>query len=406
MQVAIIGGGAAGQMAAIEAAKNGHAVTLFERNEKLGRKIYITGKGRCNLTNLCTRDEFFANIARNPRFLYSAFAAFAPEDIIALVEGEGIPTKAERGRRVFPASDKASDVLKALSRALARHDVKICYNTRVTALHCVGGAVTAIETEAGTQDFDAVILCTGGASYPQTGSTGDGYALAAVCGHTVIPPAPSLVPLETEEGWCGELTGLTLKNVTLSAEQGGKTVFSEQGELLFTHFGVSGPLVLSCSARMQAPMAGARLYIDLKPALSRETLDARILRELAENHKKGIAAALRSLLPERFLACILAIAGIDPAHRAAEMTKQERTTLINTLKAVPLTVRATRPLDEAIVTRGGIATTEVNPKTMESRLIRNLYFAGEILDVDAFTGGYNLQIAWSTGVLAGRSVGG
>lgn len=405
MKVAIIGGGAAGQLAAIKAAENGHAVHLFEQNDKLGKKLFITGKGRCNVTNAADRDGFFRHVARNPRFLYSAYAGFSADDMIALIEAAGVPTKVERGLRVFPASDKSSDILKALEKTLRARGVQIHLNTQVSEILTVGGAVAGVRIGQTKEPFDAVILATGGLSYPSTGSTGDGLLFAEKLGHAIQPPTASLVPLETAEAWCGELSGVTLKNVVLTAFQGGKEVYSELGEMLFTHFGVSGPLVLSCSARIAEAPKGVVLSIDLKPGLSAEQLEARLIRDLSANPKKTVGGAFYGLLPQRLLGVVLKEAGVDAAAPAANFSKAQRNALCETLKGLKLHVTGARPIAEAIITRGGVCVAEVNPSTMESKRIKGLYFAGELLDVDAFTGGFNLQIAWSTGALAGNSVG-
>ena len=404
MRVAVIGGGAAGQIAAIKAAENGHSVTLLEQNEKLGKKLFITGKGRCNVTNAADREGFFRHVVRNPRFLYSAYAKFDNASVMSLIETAGVPLKIERGQRVFPASDHSSDILKALERTLRARGVSVRLNTRVSAILTSGGAVSGIRVGETVEPFDAVILATGGLSYPSTGSTGDGFRFAEALGHTVIPPKGSLVPLETEEHWCAELSGLTLKNVTLTAFRNGRGVYSELGEMLFTHFGVSGPLVLSCSALIAEAPEGTLLSIDLKPGLSEEQLDARLLRDLAANAKKTFSGALYGLLPQRLLGIVLEAAGIDGTSQAGNCTKAQRRALVETLKGLKLHVTQARPIAEAIVTRGGVSVREVNPSTMESRKIANLFFAGEILDTDAFTGGFNLQIAWSTGALAGSSI--
>ena len=404
MRVAVIGGGAAGQLAAIKAAENGHAVTIFEQNEKLGKKLFITGKGRCNVTNAADRDGFFRHVVRNPRFLYSAYAHFDSDAIVSLLSAAGVPTKIERGLRVFPASDKSSDVLKALERTVRQRGVEVRLYTRVSEICHNGEFVTGVRIGQTVEPFDAVILCTGGLSYPSTGSTGDGYRLAQEAGHTVVAPVGSLVPLETAESWCAELSGLTLKNVTLTAYKNGKEVYSELGEMLFTHFGVSGPLVLSCSALIAEDPKGTVLSIDLKPGLSEEQLDARLLRDLAANAKKTFTGALYGLLPQRLLGIVLDAAGIDGGAQAGNCTKAQRKALVDALKGLKLHVTGARPIAEAIVTRGGVSVREVNPSTMESKKIRNLFFAGEILDTDAFTGGFNLQIAWSTGALAGSSI--
>ncbi len=404
MRVAVIGGGAAGQLAAIKAAEGGHSVTLFEQNEKLGKKLFITGKGRCNVTNAADRDGFFRHVVRNPRFLYSAYAHFDSRAIVELIEAAGVPTKVERGQRVFPASDKSSDILKALERTVKKAGVDVRLNTHVSGILQNGGTVSGVRVSGTVEPFDAVILCTGGLSYPSTGSTGDGYRFAQELGHTIEQPFASLVPLETEEPWCADLSGLTLKNVTLTAYRNGKEVYSELGEMLFTHFGVSGPLVLSCSALIADKPEGTLLSIDLKPGLGEEQLDARLLRDLAANAKKTFGGALYGLLPQRLLSIVLETAGIEADCPAGNCTKAQRKALVDTLKGLKLHVCGARPIAEAVVTRGGVSVREVNPSTMESKKIKNLFFAGEILDTDAFTGGFNLQIAWSTGALAGSSI--
>ncbi len=404
MRVAVIGGGAAGQLAAIKAAENGHAVTIFERNEKLGKKLFITGKGRCNVTNAADREGFFRHVVRNPRFLYSAYAHFDSAAIMSLIETAGVPLKIERGQRVFPVSDHSSDILKALERTVRASGVTVRLNTRVSEILTNGGAVSGVRVGETIEPFDAAVLATGGLSYPSTGSTGDGFRFAQALGHTVVPPKASLVPLETEETWCAELSGLTLKNVTLTAYRNGREVWSELGEMLLTHFGVSGPLVLSCSALVAEQPEGTVLSIDLKPGLTEEQLDARLLRDLSANAKKTIAGALYGLLPQRLLPIVLDAAGIDGTAQAGNCPKAQRRALVEALKGLKLHVRGARPIAEAVVTRGGVSVREVNPSTMESRLVPRLFFAGELLDTDAFTGGFNLQIAWSTGALAGSSI--
>lgn len=404
LSVAVIGGGPAGQMAAIAAAKQGHRVTLLEKNEKLGKKLYITGKGRCNVTNDCGRDGFFANVIRNPRFLYSAYAAFNERDMMAFLEQNGCPVKVERGQRVFPVSDKSSDVQRALDRALKAAGVEIRLNTDVRGIRTAGGAVTGVDTDRGAETFDRVILTTGGLSYPSTGSTGAGFEMARALGHTVTDLHPSLVPLETVESWPFALSGITLKNVRLTAKKGGKTIYSEQGEMLLTHFGVSGPLVLTASAYIAEDPAGTALSIDLKPAISSEELHARLQRLVQENPKKAVGGAFSGVLPTRLLDAVFDQARIQPWASAAAFSKEQRQALVAALKGMPLTVKGTRPFSEAVITRGGISVKEVKPSTLESKLISGLFLAGEILDVDAFTGGFNLQIAWSTGALAGGSI--
>ena len=403
MIVAVIGGGPAGMMAAGQAARNGHAVTLFEQNEKLGKKLFITGKGRCNVTNAADRDGFFAHVLHNPRFLYSAWANFDNTDVMRLIEEQGVPLKTERGGRVFPASDKSSDILRAMERFVRDAGVTVRLNTPVEGIDSADGRVTGVRLHSGVFACDAVIVATGGVSYPQTGSTGDGYRFAEALGHTVEQPVASLVPLVTEEEWPKRLAGITLRNVTLTAKRGDKRVFSELGELLFTHFGVSGPLVLSLSGVIAERPAGVRLFIDFKPGLTTEQLDARLLRDLSENAKKQVGGALHALLPARLLESVLALSGISPSLAVGELTKGMRMRLIDTLKGAPLTVAGARGVDEAVVTRGGVRVREVNASTMGSKLVAGLYFAGEVLDIDATTGGYNLQIAWSTGALAGQT---
>ena len=405
MIVFVIGGGPAGMICAANAAKNGHTVTLFERNEKLGKKLYITGKGRCNVTNVAERDAFFEHVLRNPRFLYSAFSHFDNKDLMERIEQAGVPLKTERGGRVFPVSDKSSDILRACEKIVRESGVTVRLNAHVDEVLTQDGAVSGIRIGAQMLACDAVVVATGGISYPQTGSTGDGYDFARATGHAVEEPVASLVPLVTEELWPRELAGLTLKNITLTAEKKGKEVFSELGELLFTHFGISGPLVLSLSGVIAGQPAGTRLAIDLKPALSREQLDARLLRDLQEGARQQVKTALHALLPQRLLEIVLELAKIDGALPVGQLSKTMRLQLIEMLKALPLTVSGARGLNEAVVTRGGVSVRDVNASTMESKRVKGLYFAGEVLDIDATTGGYNLQIAWSTGALAGDSIG-
>lgn len=405
MIVFVVGGGPAGMTAAANAALNGHTVTLFERNEKLGKKLYITGKGRCNVTNIAQRDLFFAHVLRNPKFLFSAFSHFDNRELMRRIERAGVPLKTERGGRVFPVSDKSSDIIRALETTLREAGVTVRLNARVEEVLAGGGRVQGILVGGERLPCDAAVIATGGITYPQTGSTGDGYAFAEALGHTIEKPLPSLVPLDTVETWPRELSGLTLKNVVLSAERGGKTVYSELGEMLFTHFGVSGPLVLSLSGVVAQEPAGTKLFIDLKPALSREQLDTRLLRDLQSAPRSQIKTALHALLPAKLLGVVLDQAGVPETLSVGELTKTVRMRLCDTLKALPLTVKCARGPEEAVVTRGGVSVREVNASTMESKRIKGLYFAGEVLDLDAATGGYNLQIAWSTGALAGDSVG-
>ena len=403
-EILVIGGGAAGMMAAVFAARAGADVTLLEKNEKLGKKVYITGKGRCNVTNDCDRDEFLAQVPRNPRFLYSALDFFSPRDMMSLLEENGCPVTVQRGKRVFPASEKASDVTKALAGLLRKLNVRIRLNSTVRCLKTQDGRITGAELSDGSfLPADAVILACGGLSYPSTGSTGDGYRFAEALGHTIVPASPVLVGLETEESWPKELQGLSLRNVTLSLVSGKKTLYSELGEMLFTHFGVSGPLVLEASCHLPAPAAGAKLVLDLKPGLSREQLDARLRRDFAEAGKKLLKSVLPGLLPASFAEIFPGLCGISAALPCNQITAAQRETLLAALKGLTLTVKAPRPLAEAIVTRGGVSVKEIEPGTLRSKLVPNLYFAGEMIDLDAHTGGFNLQISWSTGALAGAS---
>ena len=403
-EILVIGGGAAGMMAAVFAARAGAEVTLLEKNEKLGKKVYITGKGRCNLTNDCDLDEFLAQVPRNPRFLYSALSFFAPRDMMALLEENGCPVTVQRGKRVFPSSEKASDVTKALTGLLRKLNVRIRLNAAVCSLKAEDGRIAGAELADGTfLPADAVILACGGLSYPSTGSTGDGYRLAEALGHTVVAPSPVLVGLETKEAWPKELQGLSLRNVTLTLVSGKKTLYTELGEMLFTHFGVSGPLVLEASCHLPVPAEGAGLFLDLKPGLTREQLDARLRRDFAEAGKKQLKSVLPGLLPASFAELFPSLCGISAVLPCNQITASQREKLIDALKRLPLTVKAPRSLDEAIVTRGGVSVKEIEPGTLRSKLIPNLFFAGEMIDVDAHTGGFNLQIAWSTGALAGQS---
>lgn len=398
-------------MAAIAASECGHQVQLLEKNEKLGKKLFITGKGRCNVTNAADRETFFYNVCTNNKFLYSAFYQFDNRAVMELVEQEGCPLKVERGERVFPVSDHSSDVIAALQRKLKKNYVEILLNQEVKEIlteeskdtredHSLH--VTGVRLADGTfLCADAVMVCTGGVSYPSTGSTGDGYKFAERSGHRIVQPKPSLVPFETAEDWCGDLMGLSLKNVTLRMVQGKREVYRELGEMLFTHFGVSGPLVLSASCHYQGD---ARLFIDLKPALDEEQLDKRILRDFEEAKNKQFKNALNGLFPTRLIPVMIRLSGIAPEKKVNEITRQERRTFVELIKNLPLTVTGTRSFEEAIITRGGVSVKEINPSTMESKRVKGLYFAGEVLDLDAYTGGYNLQIAWSTGHLAGSSV--
>lgn len=398
----MVGGGAAGMMAAITAAEQGAKVRLLEPNERLGKKLNITGKGRCNVTNNCPVEELMAHIPRNGRFLYSALTRFTSADSMAFFEGLGVPLKTERGNRVFPQSDSAFDVSGALKRRMEKLGVRWEHD-RATAVMTEDGAVSAVKGEKGTYPARAVILATGGVSYPGTGSTGDGYRMAAELGHTIVEPRGSLVPLVSDDACCGKMQGLALKNVQLSAEnEKGKTVFTEFGEMLFTHFGVSGPLVLSASAHLRDwDKHSYRLVIDLKPALSEEKLEERLLRELREQSNRDMDNVLRKLLPSSMVPVFCERLQISPELKANSLKKEQRRALLRELKHFAVSITGSRPVAEAIVTSGGVKVGEVKPAGMESKKVSGLFFAGEILDVDAYTGGFNLQIAWSTGRAAG-----
>ena len=402
-RIAVIGGGPSGMLAACTAAKNDCLVTIYERNEKLGKKLYITGKGRCNVTNNATDEEFFANIPRNHRFMYSSFYSFTNHDLIRLLNTLGLETKVERGGRVFPASDKSSDVLKALTNYVRQCNAEVLLNTRVKSISKTGDNKFSVRTNNGDYTYDSVIIATGGVSYPTTGSDGDGYRFASELGIKTIDAKPALVPLVTIEEWPKELMGLTLKNVTLRAFDGNKKVFEDMGEVLFTHFGISGPLVLTLSSIIAEHPENVKVFIDLKPALTREELDRRVLRDFQTAKNKQMKNALFELMPSSLVQIILQLAQIDPDLAVNSLTKQDRARLVEIIKAIPLVIKGTRPIEEAIITRGGIDTREINPTTMESKKVSGLYFSGEVIDVDAFTGGFNLQIAFSTGYLAGRS---
>lgn len=403
-RIAVIGGGPAGMIAAATAAYGGLDVVLIERNEKLGKKLYLTGKGRCNITNSADMDTFMRSTLKNPRFLYSAFDAFTNKDIIKIINDNGVPTKTERGGRVFPVSDKSSDVLRALSEYVKKAGVTVRLNTRVASIKKTDdGYILSYYNANSSERFDALIIATGGVSYPQTGSTGDGFLFARELGHTINEPRPSLVQLNTRESCPKDLAGLTLKNVTLNAYRGKKRIYSELGEMLFTHNGVSGPLVLTLSGIIADAPEDIRLNIDLKPGLTHEQLDKRVLRDFSEYTRKQLKNALVDLLPSRLISVSIDLSGISETKLVDDITRKEREALVSTLKALPLTVKSTGGLDEAIVTRGGVSVREINPSTMESRISPGLYFSGEMIDVDAQTGGFNLQIAYSTGYLAGKS---
>ena len=401
----VIGGGAAGLMCAVTAAERGAQTVLLEPNRKLGRKLRITGKGRCNLTNNCDVRTFMENIPGDGRFLYSAVNRFGMKETMAFFEGNGLPLKTERGGRVFPCSDRADDVGELLTSLAQRRGVEIRH-TAAKEILCAEGAVRGVVTGEGTLLCRAAAVCTGGLSYPLTGSTGDGYRFAEALGHTLSPRRPSLVPLESGDAWCAEMQGFAPKNVTLSAYEDGKLIYRELGEMLFTHFGVSGPLVLSASAKMHR-MGAARysLLIDFKPALDEKKLDARILRDFAQFSNRAFRNALGELAGKSMIPVLVRLSGIPEDKPVREITREERKRLAALLKAFPVSVSGFRPIDEAIVTAGGVSTREIDPRTMESRLVSGLYFAGEVLDLDAYTGGFNLQIAWSTGHAAGLAAG-
>lgn len=402
--IIVIGGGAAGMMAAISAAQAGAQVCLLERNPKVGRKLYITGKGRCNVTNHCSVEEVLAATPRNSRFLYSAMSHTPPSEVEKFFEDLGVKLKVERGNRVFPASDKAADIIDALFFQLRRLKVPVLQE-RVENLICEDGSITGVETEQGSYGCKAVILATGGLSYQATGSTGDGHRMAQELGHTIVEPKPSLVPLESPDEFCAQMQGLALKNVTLTVKnKKKKVVYQEQGELLFTHFGLSGPLVLSASAHMRDfEKDEYKCSIDLKPALDETTLDARLVRELTENANKDMNNLLGSMAPRMLVPVLLERADIPGEKKAHDITKQERRRLLELFKFFTVQVSGPRPINDAIITSGGVKVSEVDPKTMMSKKVAGLYLAGELLDVDAYTGGFNLQIAWATGRAAGES---
>lgn len=417
-KVLIIGGGAAGMFAAIAAAGNGQEVHLFEKNEKLGKKLYITGKGRCNLTNACDMDKLFESVCTNRKFLYSAFYGYTNQDVIAFFEDQGMRTKTERGERVFPLSDKSADVIDTLRNAMRKAGVKVHLNAEVKEI--------LTEENEGAKDgksrrvvgirladmtkvkADAVLIATGGYSYQSTGSTGDGYHFARECGHTVTDISPSLVPFNTREEYGKRLQGLSLRNVTLSVFDGKKCLYEDFGEMMFTHFGVTGPLILTASTVVQKRLRKKELdlYIDLKPALSEEQLDARLLREFEEGNKKQFKNVIGNLFPAKLTPVMVELSGIAPEKRVNEITREERRTLVQLIKHFRLTATGLRDYNEAIITRGGVAVKEIDPATMESKLVSGLYFAGEVLDLDAVTGGFNLQIAWATGYAAGSHLAG
>lgn len=404
--VIVIGGGAAGMMAAGKCAEKGLSVLVIEKNNALGKKLRITGKGRCNLTNNCAPEDFFENIINGKKFLMSAIYKFNSWDTMTLFEELGLPLKTERGDRVFPQSDNAGDVVLALKKYMASGGVRLMQD-RVVSVAVSGGRVKGVVTESGRKLVsDAVILATGGKSYPVTGSTGDGYKIAAKLGHTVTEIKPSLVPINTSEEWIKKLQGLSLKNVVLNVFDGNKKIFSEMGEMLFTHFGVSGPLVLSASCHMDGlPDKKYKMSVDLKPALDEKKLDARILRDFEKNSNKDFVNSLSELLPSKLIPVIVELSGINPRSKIHQITKEERKRLCNLMKNLDFTATSMRPVSEAIITAGGIDTSEINPSTMESRLVKGLYFAGEVMDAHGYTGGFNLQIAFATANLAAENIG-
>ena len=422
-RIIVVGGGASGMMAAALLAEKGREVHLYEKNEKLGKKLYITGKGRCNLTNNCDVQELMKHVVSNPRFLYSAFYSFTAQDTMAFFEKEGLALKTERGNRVFPVSDKSSDVIRTLERVLKREGVHIHLNTEVKKL-VIEETAPSGEEEPSDRDLrwkrvtgimtsredhipaDAVIIATGGLSYPATGSTGDGFRFAEECGHSVIPCEPSLVPLLTKEDYIPKLQGLSLKNTGLIVKAGKKTLYSDFGEMMFTHNGITGPMILSASAAVGKHLKKGELsaFLDLKPALPPEKLDARILREFEAAPNKQFRNVIGSLFPSSLTPVIIRLSGISPEKRIHEITREERLSLVKLIKAFPFTITGKGEFKEAVITQGGVSVKDVNPGTMESKLVRDLYFTGEVLDLDAETGGYNLQIAWSTAYLAAKSL--
>ncbi len=415
-KVIVIGGGAAGMMAAIAAADAGAKVTIYEHNEKLGKKLFITGKGRCNVTNAGDMENLFANVMTNEKFLYSAFYTYDNQNVMDFIEKAGCPLKIERGDRVFPVSDHSSDIIGAFLRELKKRGVQIMLNTGVKELiveeadHAEEAdkcRVKGVILQNGKRDIaDACIVAAGGISYASTGSTGDGYRFAEDTGHKVTELKPSLVPFNLKDDWCKEAMGVSLKNVSLRMMCGKKEIYSGFGEMLITHFGVSGPLVLSASSYYVSKAKGeTKLFLDLKPALTLEQLDKRVLRDFEESKNKQFRNALNHLFPQKLIPVMIKLSGIDPEKKVNEITKEERRSFVELIKNVPMTIAGVRDFKEAIITKGGVSVKQVNPSTMESKLVGDLYFAGEVLDLDALTGGYNLQIAWSTGYLAGINAG-
>ena len=405
MKVAVIGAGASGLMAAYAAAANGNDVTVFEKNEKSGKKIYITGKGRCNLTNAVSPQEFLQNVVSNPKFLTGAIYSFSPDDTINFFEGQGLRLKIERGNRIFPVSDKASDVTKYLEKACISVGVKFNFNKKVDCIVILNSTVSGIIVNNNKILFNKVIVCTGGLSYPLTGSTGDGFTFAENCGHSLVDLKPALCGLNLKGKYFSDLQGLSLKNVKLSVLYEGKTLRSLFGEMLFTHFGVSGPVILTVSSLInRLDLNKVKLVLDLKPALSSEQLDERLLRDFSQSPNKTLAVLLKGLLPSSLIGEVLRRSGLNGDKKVNAVTKSERLSLLTTVKNFDMLITSLRGFEEAIITSGGVDVTQINPKTMESKIVKGLYFCGEVLDVDAFTGGFNLQIAFSTGYAAGNSI--
>ena len=410
--VIVVGGGAAGMFAAIAAAKNGHQVTLYEKNEKLGKKIFITGKGRCNITNAADMEELFDAVVTNSKFLYSSFYGYTNQNVIDFFEDAGVPVKIERGNRVFPISDHSSDVIRALEREMKKVGVKVCLNTEVKSVEAEKGKFNKLVLkDTTTQTADACIVATGGLSYRSTGSTGDGFRFAENVGHKVTQCFPSLVPMETKEPWICELQGLSLRNVEAKILDGKKELYKDFGEMLFTHFGVSGPLIISASSYVGKKFMDKNgqkkeltLEIDLKPALTEEQLDQRVLRDFEENHNRQFKNAITKLFPTKLIPVMLELGGIDPEKKVNSIEKEERKQFVHLIKHFRMTLTGLRDYPEAIITKGGVNVKEIDPGTMESKLVKGLYFAGEVLDLDALTGGFNLQIAWSTGYAAGNAI--
>ncbi len=401
-KVVVVGGGAAGMFASVFYAKKGNEVHVLEKNEKLGKKLYITGKGRCNITNACDTEDLFNNVISNKKFLYSAFYTYNNHDVMNFFEEEGLKIKVERGNRVFPESDKSQDVINTLKKAMHRYGVEVHYNTEVKELIIEEGTVKGVVLANNKKIMaDIVTVATGGFSYQSTGSTGDGYRFAREAGHTIVPLSPSLVPFNVKEEWIKDLQGLSLRNIEGTIYCGKKKIYSEFGELLFTHFGVSGPIIISASSYVTKYVdKELKLVIDLKPALTTEQLDDRILRDFDSNINKCFRNSLDALLPKKIIPIIILKSGIDEDKKVNEITKEERHNLVNVIKNFELTLNGYRSYNEAIITKGGVSVKEINPQTMESKLVNNLYFIGEVLDLDALTGGFNLQIAWSTAYMA------